>query len=143
MAALCQPACALTLDSRQRTFCKHVQNTSLHVGSGAAGVSAQSPIAAQVLAGATGGQGMRRKSRLQHVTAAEVEASPGLPQQANPGSAGTPRAASLEGPGQTPQGGGAGMQGEGRTPRTGLGPVYMTPPTGSAQRPAVRFLLCA
>jgi hypothetical protein len=107
-------------------------------GSGAAGVSAQSPITAQVLAAAGQGQALRRKSRLQHVTAAESQASPsGLPQQATPGGA----ASQAEGLGQTPRGNGVAKPGEGSTPRTGGGPVYMTPPTGSAQRPAVSLHL--
>lgn len=101
----------------------------MSTGSGAAGVSAQSPITAQVLAAAGQGQALRRKSRLQHVIAAESEASPsGLPQQATPGGA----ASQAEGLGQTPRG---------STPRTGGGSVYMTPPTGSAQRPAVSLHL--
>ena len=107
-------------------------------GSGAAGVSAQSPITAQVLATAGQGQALRRKSRLQHVTAAESQASPsGLPQQATPRGA----ASQAEGLGQTPTGNGVALPGEGSTPRTGGGSVYMTPPTGSAQRPAVSLYL--
>lgn len=108
-------------------------------GGGAAGVSAQSPITAQVLAAAGGNQALRRKSRLQHVTAAESQGSPsGLPQQATPGGA----AGSAERLGQTPRGTGGALGVQGRTPRTGGGTVYMTPPTGSAQRPAVSSLLC-
>lgn len=107
----------------------------MSTGSGAAGVSAQSPITAQVLAAAGQGQALRRKSRLQHVTAAESRASPsGLPQQATPGGA----ASQAEGLGQTPDGNGFALLGEGSTPRTGGGSVYMTPPTG---RPAVRLRL--
>ncbi|KAL0028583.1 hypothetical protein WJX79_003483 [Trebouxia sp. C0005] len=105
-------------------------------GSGAAGVSAQSPITAQVLAAAGKGQALRRKSRLQHVRAAESQASPsGLPRQATPGGA----ASQAEGLGQTPRGNGVALPGEGSTLRTGGGSVYMTPPTGSAQRPASRM----
>lgn len=113
---------------------------SAYTGGGAAGVSAQSPITAQVLAAAGGNQALRRKSRLQHVTAAESQASPsGLPQQATPGGA----AGSAEGLGQTPRGTGGALGVQGRTPRTGVGAVYMTPPTGSAQRPAVSSLCAA
>lgn len=110
---------------------------ALTAGYSAAGTSAQSPVTAQVLAAA---QGMRRKSRLQHVTAADDEASPsGEPQQATPGSV-SRAAAYQQGLRQTPQGvGGPGASEEaGQTPRTGGGSAYMTPPTGSAQRPAVR-----
>lgn len=110
----------------------------MSTGSGAAGVSAQSPITAQVLAAAGQGQALRRKSRLQHVTAGESQASPsGLPQQATPGGA----ASQAEGLGQTPRGSRFALPGEGSTPRTGGGSVYMTPPTGSAQRPAVSLHL--
>ena len=110
----------------------------MFTGSGAAGVSAQSPITAQALAAAGQGQALRRKSRLQHVTAAESQASPsGLPQQAIPGGA----ASQAEGLGQTPRCKRVAQPGEGSTPRTGGGSVYMTPPTGSAQRPAVRLHL--
>ena len=105
-------------------------------GSGTAGISAQSPITAHVLAAAGQGQALRRKSRLQHVTAAESQASPsGLPQQATPRGA----VSQAEGLGQTPRGNGVARQGS--TPRTGSGSVYMTPPTGSAQRPAVSLHL--
>lgn len=106
----------------------------------AAGVSAQSPIAGQVLAAK---QGMRRKSRLQHVTAADDAdaASPsGAPQQATPNSAAATRAAAhQQRQGQPPQGvgqPGAGDDGS-QTPGAGKGSTYMTPPTGSVQRPAV------
>ena len=107
-------------------------------GHAAAGTSAQSPITAQVLAAA---QGMRRKSRLQHVTAAEDEASPsGEPQQATPGRI-TRAAAQQQGLRHTPQGvgGPAASEEAGQTPHTGGGSAYTTPPTGSAQRPAVRL----
>lgn len=105
-------------------------------------MSAQSPIAGQVLAAK---QGMRRKSRLQHVTAANDAASPsGEPQQATPGSATATRVAvHQQRHGQTPQATaqpGAGNEG-GQTPCTLGGSAYMTPPTGSAQRPAVRNAL--
>ena len=105
----------------------------------AAGVPAQSPIAGQVLAAK---QGMRRKSRLQHVTVADDAASPsGEPQQATPGSVTATRAAAhQQRQGQTPQGNGQPGAGDdgGQTPRTLGGSAYMTPPTTSAQRPAVR-----
>lgn len=108
-------------------------------GNVGAGVSAQSPIAAQVLA-ASGGQALRGKSRLQHVTAADAQASPsGLQHQATPGRPVGPPAHANQG--QTPGGIRGAMQGEGNSPRTGCGSVYMTPPTGSAQRPAVSFEL--
>lgn len=108
-------------------------------GHTAAGISAQSPVAAHVLAA---GQGMRRKSRLQHVTAAEDEASPsGQPEQATPGSAAAAlrAAAHQQGPGHTPQGSGQldVNQCDRHTPGTGGGSGYMTPPTSAAQRPAV------
>lgn len=106
----------------------------------AAGTSAQSPITAQVLAAK---QGMRRKSRLQQVTAADDAASPlGEPQQATPRSVDQAnRAAShQQRQGQTPAGPRHPSASEdgGQTPRTARGSAYMTPPTGSAQRPAVR-----
>ena len=106
----------------------------------AAGTSAQSPITAQVLAAK---QGLHRKSRLQQVTAADDAASPSTePQQATPRSADwANRALShQQRQGQTP--GRPGHPGAnedgGHTPRTAGGSAYMTPPTGSAQRPAVR-----
>ncbi len=58
-------------------------------------------------------------------------------QQAAPGGA----ASQAEGLGQTPKGNGVALPGEGSTSRTGGGSVYMTPPTGSAQRPAVSLHL--
>ena len=103
----------------------------------AAGTSAQSPITAQVLAAK---QGMRRKSRLQQVTAAEDTASPsGEPQQATPRSGDRANRATShqQRQGQTPGHPGASEDG-GQTPRTAGGSAYMTPPTGSGQRPAVR-----
>lgn len=112
-------------------------------GHSAAGTSAHSPVAAQVLAAS---QGMRRKSRLQHVTAADDAASPsGAPQQATPSSATASKAAgNLQRQGHTPQGTGhpCALEDGGQTPRTVGGSAYMTPPTGSAQRPAVRCTYC-
>ena len=109
-------------------------------GHAAAGTSAQSPITVQVLAAK---QGMWHKSRLQQVTAADDAASPlGDPQQATPRSVDQAnRAASRQQrQGQTPGGPGHPTASEdgSQTPRTARGSAYMTPPTGSVQRPAVR-----
>ena len=111
-----------------------------HAAAAAAGTSAQSPITAQVLAAK---QGVRRKSRLQQVTAADAAASPaGEPQQGTPRSVDRVNRAMShqQRQGQTP--GGLGHFGAnddgGQTPRTAGASAYMTPPTGSAQRPAVR-----
>ena len=110
-------------------------------------MSAQSPVTAQVLAAAGGGGGSqsgRHRSRLQHVTLAEGQGSPsGLPHHPTPGTAAGAGAEGRgdQGLGQTPRGVEveAALQGGSHTPRTGAGSVYMTPPTGGTQRPAVRF----
>ena len=108
-------------------------------------MNALSPVTARVLA-ATALQQSHRKSRLQHVTMADTAASPsGLPQAspsldaapvADPhqdGSRQTPQVGSRH----TPQGGASAVRARACTPQTARGCAYMTPPTGSAQRPAV------
>ena len=106
-------------------------------GGAAAGVNALSPVTAQVLA-ATAHQQSHRKSRLQHVTMADTAASPsGLP-QASPSIVAAPVAGPhQEGSRHTPQGAASAVRARACTPHTARGCAYMTPPTGSAQQPAV------
>ena len=88
---------------------------------------------------------MRRKSRLQQVTAADDAASPSAePQQATPQTAdGANRVTSHQHrQGPTPRGLGvqypAASEDGGQTPHAGGVSAYMTPPTHSTHRPAVQ-----